>query len=210
MTEVLSQRGLNRATLARQHPLERAPARAIEAIERQPPVQGHVTSDGSAAALFRDLGEEQPGARDAASRSYEYRPDQDVESRVHTEDQAGACSQQQQRSARGRSNSLEYGHDRLITPLAPRTSVQDVEARASDDGESDQLGAERAVRLPGNRDQDRDNKNCADASVQLSVVTDGDFRRSWGALCQKLLSSEELDYDVDASHDLLNASWLTR
>ena len=33
MTEVLSQRGLNRATLARQHLLERAPARAIDAIE---------------------------------------------------------------------------------------------------------------------------------------------------------------------------------
>lgn len=33
MTEVLSQRGLNRATLARQHLLERTPARAIDAIE---------------------------------------------------------------------------------------------------------------------------------------------------------------------------------
>ena len=33
MTDVLSQRGLNRATLARQHLLERAPARAIDAIE---------------------------------------------------------------------------------------------------------------------------------------------------------------------------------
>lgn len=33
MTEVLSQRGLNRATLARQHLLERAPTRAIDAIE---------------------------------------------------------------------------------------------------------------------------------------------------------------------------------
>ena len=54
-----------------------------------------VTS-GAAAALFRDLGEEQPGARDAANKSYEYRPDQDVESRVHSEDQDGACSQQQQ------------------------------------------------------------------------------------------------------------------
>ena len=31
MTDVLSQRGLNRATLARQYLLERAPARAIEA-----------------------------------------------------------------------------------------------------------------------------------------------------------------------------------
>jgi hypothetical protein len=33
VTDVLSQRGLNRATLARQYLLERAPARAIEAIE---------------------------------------------------------------------------------------------------------------------------------------------------------------------------------
>ena len=33
MTEALSQRGLNRATLARQHLLERARARAIDAIE---------------------------------------------------------------------------------------------------------------------------------------------------------------------------------
>jgi Winged helix DNA-binding domain len=33
MTDVLSQRGLNRATLARQHLLERAPGRAIDAIE---------------------------------------------------------------------------------------------------------------------------------------------------------------------------------
>lgn len=33
MTDVLSRRGLNRATLARQHLLERAPARAIDAIE---------------------------------------------------------------------------------------------------------------------------------------------------------------------------------
>jgi hypothetical protein len=33
VTDVLSQRGLNRATLARQHLLERAPARAIDAIE---------------------------------------------------------------------------------------------------------------------------------------------------------------------------------
>jgi hypothetical protein len=33
VTDVLSQRGLNRATLARQDPLEHAPARAIEAIE---------------------------------------------------------------------------------------------------------------------------------------------------------------------------------
>ena len=33
MTDVLSQRGLNRATLARQYLLERAPARAIDAIE---------------------------------------------------------------------------------------------------------------------------------------------------------------------------------
>jgi hypothetical protein len=32
MTKVLSQRGLNRATLARQYLLERAPIRAIEAI----------------------------------------------------------------------------------------------------------------------------------------------------------------------------------
>jgi Winged helix DNA-binding domain len=34
VTDVLSQRGLNRATLARQYLLERAPARAIEAVER--------------------------------------------------------------------------------------------------------------------------------------------------------------------------------
>jgi hypothetical protein len=33
VTDVLSQRGLNRATLARQYLLERAPARAIEAIK---------------------------------------------------------------------------------------------------------------------------------------------------------------------------------
>ena len=33
MTEVLSQRGLNWATLARQHLLERAQARAIDVIE---------------------------------------------------------------------------------------------------------------------------------------------------------------------------------
>ena len=33
MTDVLSQRGLNRATLARQYLLDRAPARAIDAIE---------------------------------------------------------------------------------------------------------------------------------------------------------------------------------
>jgi hypothetical protein len=33
VTDVLSQRDLNRATLARQYLLERAPARAIEAIE---------------------------------------------------------------------------------------------------------------------------------------------------------------------------------
>jgi hypothetical protein len=33
VTEVLSQRGLNRATLARQYLLERAPARAVDAIE---------------------------------------------------------------------------------------------------------------------------------------------------------------------------------
>ena len=33
MTDVLSQRGLNRATLARQYLLERTPARAIDAIE---------------------------------------------------------------------------------------------------------------------------------------------------------------------------------
>jgi Winged helix DNA-binding domain len=33
VTDVLSQRGLNRATLARQYLLERAPARAIDAIE---------------------------------------------------------------------------------------------------------------------------------------------------------------------------------
>ncbi len=33
MTEVLSQRGLNRATLARQYLLSRAPVRAIDAIE---------------------------------------------------------------------------------------------------------------------------------------------------------------------------------
>src|ERR1700683_451577 len=112
---------------------------------------------GAIAALFRDLGEEQPGARDAASKSYEYRPDQDVESRRHSEDQDYACSQQQQRSDRGRSNSLEYGRDRLITPLALRASVQDVLASAGDDGEDDQLDAERTVRLPGNRDQDRDN-----------------------------------------------------
>jgi hypothetical protein len=39
----------------------------------------------AAAALFRDLGQEQPGARDAAGKSYEYRHDQDVESRGHSE-----------------------------------------------------------------------------------------------------------------------------
>jgi Winged helix DNA-binding domain len=33
VTDVLNQRGLNRATLARQNLLERAPARAIDAIE---------------------------------------------------------------------------------------------------------------------------------------------------------------------------------
>ncbi len=33
MTDALSQRALNRATLARQYLLERAPARAIDAIE---------------------------------------------------------------------------------------------------------------------------------------------------------------------------------
>ena len=34
MTDVLSERALNRATLARQHLLERAPARAIDAIKQ--------------------------------------------------------------------------------------------------------------------------------------------------------------------------------
>ena len=34
MTEALSKRALNRATLARQYLLERAPARAVDAIER--------------------------------------------------------------------------------------------------------------------------------------------------------------------------------
>ena len=34
MTDVLSQRALNRATLARQYLLERAPVRAVDAIER--------------------------------------------------------------------------------------------------------------------------------------------------------------------------------
>jgi hypothetical protein len=33
VTDVLSQRGLNRATLARQHLLDRAPARTIDTIE---------------------------------------------------------------------------------------------------------------------------------------------------------------------------------
>ena len=40
----------------------------------RPAASGCVTSDGATASLFRDLGEEQPGARDAASESYEYRP----------------------------------------------------------------------------------------------------------------------------------------
>ena len=63
--------------------------------------------------------------------------------------------------------SLEYGPDRLITALALRASIQDVEANASDHRENDQLGAERAVRLSGNRDQDRDNKDCAEQAQRL-------------------------------------------
>ena len=51
-----------------------------------------VTSAGAEAALFRDLGEEQPGARDAADKSHEHRPDQDIQSRVHSEDQDDARS----------------------------------------------------------------------------------------------------------------------
>jgi hypothetical protein len=42
--------------------------------------------------LFRDLGQEQPGARDAASKSHDYRPDQDVQPRGHSEDQDDARS----------------------------------------------------------------------------------------------------------------------
>ena len=86
---------------------------------------------------------------------------------MHSEDQDGARSQQQQRSDRDRSNSLEYRPDRLITPLTLRAPVQNVEASASDHGENDQLGAERTVRLAGNRDQDRNNKDYAEQAQRL-------------------------------------------
>jgi hypothetical protein len=49
VTEVLSQRGLNRATLARQHLLERAPAAAIDAI-------GHLGGMQSQAPLAPYMG----------------------------------------------------------------------------------------------------------------------------------------------------------
>lgn len=49
MTEVLSQRALNRATLARQYLLERTPARAIDAI-------GHLAGMQSQAPLAPYLG----------------------------------------------------------------------------------------------------------------------------------------------------------
>lgn len=42
MTEVLSRRGLNRATLARQHLLDRGPARAVEEIEHLGGMQSQV------------------------------------------------------------------------------------------------------------------------------------------------------------------------
>lgn len=84
-----------------------------------------------------------------------------------TESRTIAGPQQQQRRDRVRSRSLEYGSDRLITPVALRALIQDVQASASDDGEDDQLGVERTVRLLGNRDQDRDNKDCAEQAQRL-------------------------------------------
>ena len=83
----------------------------------------------AAAALFRDLGQKQPGARDAASKSYEYRPDQDVESRGHSEDQDYACRQQQQRRDRDRSNRRSvrrrrYRRSRRMCPRLPSESLR--------------------------------------------------------------------------------------
>jgi hypothetical protein len=48
-------------------------------------------------ALFRDLDQEQPGARDAADKSHEYRRNQDVQPCVLAEDQDYPRGQQQRR-----------------------------------------------------------------------------------------------------------------
>src|SRR6202034_3192663 len=97
-------------------------------------------------ALFRDLDQEQPRARDAADKSCEYRGNQDVQSRALAEDQDYPRSQQQRRRERVRRDSIQDGCDRLIALGALRAAVQDVQAGASEHGENDQLGAERAVR----------------------------------------------------------------